>query len=226
MKLPEKIGLINCDEEDIENAMEVVQASFGIVCGAEALEQVKTFGEFCDWVVASVRGEHRDGCTGQQGFYKFRAAIGKVLKMDPAGIMPATRMEELFPAWGRRKKIRELQLELGIGMGLLDLNRGVGWGLFGCYLIAFLAIFINWRCGVAGLAVCMILNRVAWRFGNHFLYETVGEVARLFTLHHYRLARRDPDTVNRQEIVPVIKGIFQRVLRVGPEVLTRDAVLG
>jgi hypothetical protein len=226
MKLPEKIELINCDPADIGEAMEVVQASFGIEYDLDALQNARTFGEFCDVVVAALGRLHRDGCTVQQGFYKLRGAIGKVLKRDAVGIRPATRMDELFPARGRQKKIQELQQELGIGMGLLDLKRGVGWGLFGCYLIAFLGIFINWRYGLAGLGVCVILNRVAWRIANKFMYETVGEVARLFAQNYYRRARRDPETVNRREIVPVIKGIFQRVLGLEPDALRRDAVLG
>lgn len=226
LKHPEKIELVNCDPEDIGVAMEVVQASFGIEYDLDALQNAKTFGEYCDLVVAAMVREHRDGCTAQQGFYKLRAAMAKVLKRDAAGIRPATRMGELFPARGRQKKIQELQRELGIGMGLLDLKRGVGWGLFGCYLIAFLAIFINWRYGLAGLAVCMIIHRVAWMFANKFMYETVGDLARRFASSYYRRARRDPETVNRNEIVPVIKGIFQRVLRVEPEALRRDAVLG
>lgn len=226
MKPSEKIALVDCDPHLIGDAIEVVGASFGIEYDLDALQNAKTFGEYCDLVVASLGREHRDGCTAQQGFYKLRAAMAKVLNRDAAEIRPATRMEELFPLWGRQRKIRELQQELGIGMGLLDLRRGLGWGLFACYLIAFLGIFINWRYGLAGIAVCLVLNWVAWRVANQFTYERVGEVARLFALHYYRKARRDPATVNRQEIVPVIKGIFQRVLAVRPEALTREAVLG
>ena len=232
MKLPDEIALINIDPEDIGDAMVMVQTSFGIENEPGTLQQAKTFGEYCDLVTAAIRREHREGCTAQQGFYKLRAAIGKVLNRDAAGIRPATgitpatRMEELFPAWGRQRKIKELQQELGIGMGLIDLKREVGWGVFGCYLIAFLGIFINWRYGLAGLAVCLGINRVAWMLGSTFTYKTVGEVAKMFALNYYRWARRDPETVNRNEIVPVIKGIFQRVLLVGPEALKRDAVLG
>ncbi|HVU95264.1 MAG TPA: hypothetical protein VHE34_08575 [Puia sp.] len=226
MKLPKKIELINCDPADIGEAIEAVQASLEIEYELIALQDAKTFGEYCDVVMAALGRQHRDGCTAQQGFYKLRMAIGKVLKKDMAGITPATRMDSLFPAAGRQRKVRELQQELGVGMGLLDLRRGVGWGVFGCYLLAFLGIFINWRYGLAGLGVCLILNRVAWRFANQFTNGTVGEVARRFALHYYRRARRDPETVNRHEVVPVIKGIFQRVLHVDAETLTRDAVLG
>jgi len=225
MKHPEKIELINCDPEDIEVAMAVVQESFGIEYAPGAVENAKTFGAYCDVVEAAVGREHREGCTAQQGFYKLRMAMGKVLNRDAAAIKPATRMDELFPVRGRQGKVRELQQELGIGMGLLELRRSVGGALFGGYLIAFLGIFINWRYGLAGLAVCVIFNRVAWRIGNTFLYPTVGEVARLFAQNYYCRARRDGATVNRREIVPVIRGIFMRVLRVEPEALRRDAVL-
>jgi len=162
---------------------------------------------------AIVRVTRADGAGGK-----------KAMGTGMAKITPATRMDKLFPARGRQRKVRELQQTLGIGMGLLDLKRSVGWALFGCYLIAFLGIFINWRYGLAGLGLCMIINRAVWGIANHFRYETVGDVARAYSLLYYRRARRDPETVNRNEIVPVIKCIFQRVLSVEAEVLTRDAV--
>jgi hypothetical protein len=54
----------------------------------------------------------------------------------------------------------------------------------------------------------------------------VGDAARLFARDHYRAARRDPDTVNRAEIVPVIKAVFARRLALEMEVMTPEATLG
>jgi len=224
MTFPDKITLANIDPEDIGGAMEVVQASFGIHHDWDAVENAKTFGAYCDLVAALLAREHRDGCTAQQGFYKMRAAMAKVLQCDAAAIRPGTTINELFPVYGRKKKIGALQRELGIRMGLLELKRGVGWLVFGCFLVAFLAVFINWRYGLLGLGICTILRFVAWSVANRFRYATVGEVSGSFALHYYRLARRDPDTVNQHEIVPVIKGIFRRVLHLDAEMLTRDTV--
>lgn len=233
MKIATKHRLQNCDPEDISDALVAVQRNFGIEYASDAFKGVKTFGELCDVVVASVRREHRAGCTAQQAFYKLRRSITSVLRGGAtsetvgltAPIRPTTRLDELFPGRGRKGKIQEVQWLLGTRLELLEMTSRVGWGLLGGYLLGFLTIFINWRIGVAVLVGVAVINWFASQFGNKFVCATVGDASRLFVRDHYRRARRDPETVNNEEIVPVIKAIFVQQLALEPEVLTRDEEL-
>jgi hypothetical protein len=227
MKEKEKFELINCDPADIENAMLAVQASLRIEYDEAALQKVKTFGEYCDLVGATLDRARQDtgGCTGQQGFYKVRAAIGRVLDMDGRTISPSTKMEELFRWRGRRARMNGLQQELGIGMPMLMLKPRVGWWLFGFYLISFLAVFINWRYGLAAIGLAVIINWAAWRVASEICYKTVGDLAKRFSLSYYWRARRDAGTVNREEILSVIRGIFVRMLHIEPKLLRPDAAM-
>jgi hypothetical protein len=221
MTKPDNKLLENCDPDDVSDALVAVKRSFGIEYSEKAFEGVKTFGELCDVVVATIGREHRDGSTAQQAFYKLRSAIG-----GAEAIKPATNLNDLFPRIGRRRRIQDLQWALGVRLELLKMKSWIGWALFAGYLLAFLSIFINWRYGVTALAGVFLANRIALRFPEEFTCETVGDAARLFARDHYRRARRDPETVNREEIVPIIKAIFHHMLNAEPEVMTRNAAMG
>jgi hypothetical protein len=225
MKESDKLLLENCDPEDIGDMIPQIGRSFGVVFERDAFLEVKTFGEFCEVVAAAVKTLQRDDCTSQQAFYKLRAAMVTVLDGGGVEIAPATRIDELFPRKGRRRRMRELRRVLGVKLGMLDWKPSVGIAMLIGYLLCVAGIFVNWRYGVAGLLGCVVANWVAWRLANELVCDTVGEAAWLFEGKYYHRARRDPDTVNRAEIVPVVQEIFRVGLGLPMEALAPEAVM-
>jgi hypothetical protein len=232
MKETELDTLQNRDPEDIEDALACVQSSLGVKYAPDAFADVKTFGEMCDVIIATVDAEDAADCTSQQAFYKLRRAIVEVLTSDAVAgvpgadareILPATSMDELFPRKGRRRKIRQLRKVSGVKLDLIEPKGWVSLVLVLSFLFSFVYLFIQWRYGLLGLLTSFLGNWVARWTANELCYGTVGEVVRSFVESHYRLARRQPGTMNRREIVPLVKAIFREKLVLEPEVLVRDA---
>lgn len=223
MRLTDEHTLQNIDPEDIGDVIMHIERSFGLRFRKDAFLEVKTFGDVCDVIYSAVQAGHEEGCTSQQAFYKLRSAIAGLLQTDERQIVPATGMEELFPRKGRRKKMRQLQAAVSSRLDILEIKEWVGFALLLSYLTSIIGLFIRWRLGLAGFLFSLAASDVAGWFANELSYQNVGDVALLFMRMNYKNARRNSQTVNRNEIVPVVKEIFRHDLQLEPEVLTREA---
>jgi hypothetical protein len=93
-------------------------------------------------------------------------------------------------------------------------------------LLASLAeLFFNWKYGLLCLGAFIIGCQLARCFGKEFRIKTVEEAATLSARENYLKSRRNPNTLNRQEIVDKIRELFSHDLDLDPSVLTREAVL-
>ena len=62
--------------------------------------------------------------------------------------------------------------------------------------------------------------------GKELDLSTVGELASMLETEHYSDVRRRPGTVNRNEMVKIIRRTFKDRLDIDEENLTSDAALG
>lgn len=218
------IELKNCDPDDISDILVKIEKSFGFKFDIDELKDVKTFGELCDIITNKMQGENVNDCTWQQGFYKLRNAIAATVHIGKDSIIPGTNLELLFPRHNRRRKIAELQNELGMPLEILDIKEWLGWTIFIGFIVSLIMFFFKWQLAVSGLAIFSAISWASYKFfAKEFKLTTVGQLAEKLTRENYLKSRRNSETINRAEIAKTVKTIFSKELDLEEEVLTRQA---
>lgn len=218
------IELKNIDSEDISDMLLKVEESFGFKFGKTELKDVITFGELCDIITNKVLGDNTNDCTTQQAFYKLRKAISATLLIDKENITIDTDLQEFFPRRNRRQKIKELQRELGFSIDVLDIKEWMSWTIVLGFILSIIMFFFNWQIALSGLTFSILFSWTAIKFfATELELLTVGQLAEKISREDYFKARRNPTTVNRNEIAQKVKELFSKDLELEESALTRQA---
>jgi hypothetical protein len=194
--------------DDLDEILVAVEKSFDFSFGKTELKQVKTFGELCDVITAKVQGDNSNDCTTQQAFYKIRSVLSATLFIDKNQIMPGTCLQQLFPRQGRRQKIEATESLLGLKTRILRPKHWIT-GTFALALIASLfGLAFFWKIALSLLAFAIIGLVLAGKFGKELDLKTVAQLAEKISRENYLRARRNPSTVNRNEIAQKVKELF------------------
>jgi hypothetical protein len=208
MKAERIYNLETIELQDIENTLINLEKSFGIHILSSAFEKVKTFGDICQVFEKNIQYKHEDSCTTQQAFYKIRNAITISQKIDRKNISPGTRLDEIFPKIGRRKKLRAFQKELAIPAISLTMKTWLLLFIIAGFLISLAAFFFNWKFALTGILSFLIFNWVATKLQQEIDSISIGELARKIARELYIKARRNQNTVNKNEVLKVIQCNF------------------
>lgn len=217
------IALKNIDSEDLSDVLVKVEKSFGFKFGKTELKEINSFGELCDIIQDKVKGDNLQDCTTQQAFYKLRDTICVTLNIDRKFIMTETNLLTLFPRNSRRKRLANIENELGFKIKILRPKHWVAGTLVLILIASFIGLFFYWRLGLVGLTFSFIGLKLADKFANEFDLQTVRQVAEKITRENYLKARRKPGTINKDEITKEVIKLFRADLDLSDEVLTRDA---
>jgi hypothetical protein len=115
---------------------------------------------------------------------------------------------------------------IGTPLDLLTIKIWINYVLFAGYLVSLLALFFKLLLGLAGLASFVLLTWLANRFlRTEFKIFTLGAVTRKLADKHYAKARRHAGTINKKEIVPMIRRAFMQEFDLPKEALQRNADL-
>jgi len=213
------------DLEDIEDVLFEVEKSFCIKLATADFVKVRTFGELCTVITNKIQGVDLRDCTNQQAFYKLRKAIAEVLLIDTNSIKLETKLEILFPRKRRRQNIREVGDTIGFQLNILQPKNWVtnilGFGI----LISIIALFINWKIALISLGGLILLMKLVHNLGKEFEIETIKEFVEKVARENYRSSRRNPLTINRNEIAQKIKELFKDRLFLEDAALRNDAPL-
>ncbi len=212
--------------DDLDEILVAVEKSFGFRFGRTELKHVKTFGRLCDVITAKVLGYNSNDCTTQQTFYKIRSAISATLLIDKNQLLPRTSLQQLFPRQGRRHKIEATESLLALKMRILRPKHWIS-GTFALALIASLfGLAFFWKIALSLIAFSIIGLAIASEFGKELDLETVGQLAEKISRENYLKARRNPSTVNRNEIAQKVKELFRDKLDLEDSALTSEATFG
>ena len=215
--------LDNYEDEDIFDVVEKLETSFGFKFEKDAFYNVKTFGDLCDIITNKVEGINSDDCTTQQAFYKVRNAIAVTQFIDKNSINIDTELQDIFPRKNRVQKIKQLQLELGLPLKILDIKSWLGWTIFIGIVASLIMFFFKWQFAVSGL---LFFITVGWTANKFFAKEldikTVRQLTEKLVRENYVAVRRTKGTINRQEILKLITDTFSHDLDIDKAYLTRD----
>lgn len=208
MEIKEDYKLEDIELEDIECTIAKIITSFKITLPKEAFVEVKTFGDICEVFQKNIKYQHEESCTTQQAFYKIRNAIVISQKIDRKNIRPSTRLDEIFPRIGRRKKIKKFQKELAIPVSFLTMKTWLLLFIIAGFLISLIAFFFSWKFALTGLLSFLIFNWIATKLQQEIELTSIGNLVEKVAREHYLQARRNQETINKREITKVIQCNF------------------
>ena len=215
--------LDNYEDEDIFDVVVKLEQSFGLKFEKAAFYSVKTFGDLCDVITNKVEGVDSDDCTTQQAFYKVRNAITATQLIDKNSINIDTKLQDILPRDNRRQKIKQLQVELGLPLDILDIKSWLGWTIFIGIVASLIMFFIKWQLATSGL---LFFIAVGWTANKFFAKEleikTVRQLTEQLARENYVAVRRKKGTINRQEILKIITDTFSNDLDIDKAYLTRN----
>lgn len=223
MKDSEDIRPDDYEDEDIFDVVIKLEKSFSIKFEKNAFIKVKTFGDLCDILESYIKYDHKEDCTKQQAFYKIRTAISETQLINKGQINPGTKLVELFPRHNRRTQVKKFQKLLGVNLKLLTYSGWLALTFVIGILSSFIAFFFDWKIAVSGIVFFTLAHKIAGILGRDFEFDTVKDLTEKATTDHYIDIRRSKLTVNRNEILTIIKDAFRTGLSIDNEQLERDA---
>jgi len=213
----------NIDIEDASDLLVKIEKSFDIKIGDTELKQIKTLGELFDHIVNKIQLDNSYDCTTQQAFYKLRKAITAIFNIEDKTITTDFPLNKFLPRQGRSKKIKNLEIYLDIQLNILRPPHWVTNTLFIFLLASIVGIFFRWQYGLLGLCISFGGLWFSNKIGNELDVQTVGQLAEKMTRENYLKSRRNPKTINKNEIEKLLNDWFSNDLGLDKSKLTREA---
>ncbi|RZJ86339.1 MAG: hypothetical protein EOO60_13555 [Hymenobacter sp.] len=214
---------LGIDHEDLGfDILPAVEKSFGISFTQNDFHENFTYGELHALICTKLPTAVASDCTTQQAFYKLRQSLRPLV--GEAEIRPNTLLANLLPV-GRREAAAHLHTELDIDLALISMPT---WAvLVGSFLIlaSLVLFFFNGLLALAGLGLAVMGLDAARHLNKQFNYQTVREVVEQMSSHYYRQSRRNPDTVNPQEVASRLARIFIEMAGLEASELVPNAIL-
>ena len=211
------------ESEDIFDIVVILEKSFAINFDKDAFLNIKTFGDLCDIIETYITYNNKGDCTKQQAFYKIRTAINEMQLNYKKTVTLDTKLIDLFPRHNRRRQVQLFQHHLEVNLKFLTYPDWFASTLTVGFLTSFICFFFNWKIAISGIAFFLIVLNFAKKLGKDLAIETVRELTEKATAEHYIDMRSSKFTVNRNEILNIIKEAFKTGLAIEKEQLTRDA---
>lgn len=213
----------NIDSEDAGDLLSKIEKSFDIKFGDTELIHMKTLGELCDHIINKIQLDNSDDCTKQQAFYKLRNAITSLFNIDNKIITTDFPLNNFLPPQKRSQKIRDLEMCLDVRLSILRPAYWVTNTLLILLLVSIVGLFFKWQYGLLGLCVSFWSLWFSHKIGNELDVQTVGQLAEKMTRENYLKSRRNPKTVNKNEIEKLLTEWFINDLSLDKSKLTREA---
>ncbi len=213
----------NIDSEDAGDLLVKIEKSFDIKFGDTELMHIKTLGELCDHVINKIQLDNSDDCTTQQAFYKLRDAITTLFRVDIKAITTEVPLDNFLPRQKRKEQIKDLENYLNVHLNILRPPHWVTNTLLILLLVSIVGLFFKWEYGLLGLGISFSGLWFSNKIGNELDVQTVGQLAEKMTRENYVKSRRNPKTVNKNEIEKLLTEWFIDDLGLDKSKLTREA---
>lgn len=213
----------NIDSEDAGDLLVKIEKSFDIKFGDTELTHIKTLGELCDYIINKIRLDNSDDCTTQQAFYKLRVAITSLFKIDKKVITTDFPLNNFLPRQRRREMISDLENYLDVDLNILRPPHWVTNTLLILLFVSIVGLFFKWQYGFGGLCISFVGLWFSNKIGNELDVQTVGQIAEKMTRENYLKSRRNPKSVNKNEIEKLLTERFINDLGLDKSKLTREA---
>jgi acyl carrier protein len=215
--------LENIDIEDIELVLQKVENTFDFRFVSNELINVKNFGELSDAIKNKITLEHNQSCTTQQAFNRLKKILISEFGFDE--INPKTELSTIFPKNKRLKLIRKVEQKLNFKLNITEPKRVYTNTLLILLGISILSFFYDYKIALFGIGIAVFGIWTTHKFGKELNLKTVGDLAEKMKRENYLKSRRDPKSVNINEIEPIIIDLFSIELDLNKSELTRNALI-
>ena len=215
--------LENIDIEDIELVLQKVEDTFDFRFVNNELINIKNFGELSDAIKDKIKLEHKESCTTQQAFNKLKKILISQFELDE--INPKTELSTIFPKKNRLKLIRKVEDKLSFKLNITKPKRVYINVLLILFAISIFSFFYDYKIALFGIVISILGIWATQKFGKELNLKNVGDLAEKMKRENYLKSRRDPKSVNINEVEQVIIDLFSIELDLRKSELTRKALI-
>ncbi|MDM1404855.1 hypothetical protein [Myroides marinus] len=191
--------------EDLNDALLSLEREYRLSYDYSAIEKATSIQEILDVVYKSFLNldkERKEDCTSQQAFYKLKSVLQKYC--EEAVITPSSQLETLISRENRIATIGMIDGELGFKLHVLRPKESLEitlWAVLLCLIIMFFFIPLY---ALVGSVIWVFVCQSLYSNAKEFKVETVGELVKQMVMNNYFKSRRDPNTINEQELRKVV----------------------
>ena len=206
--------------DDLEEELFLIEQGLNIKFENDELAHIHNFEELTDLIISKIDMDEDNKCTSSLLFYKLRRFI-TYFGGDVTQLRPDTKLEDIFPSKGRRKKIKILERYLGFELDLLAPNYILLSLLAALFFAGIMNLFTSVVVGLVVLAIAVLGFYLAFTFGKTLQYDTVRNLIEDVTLYNYLDIRKNIGTVNKHEIKVLLDTHYCGIMRVKKEELAQ-----
>ncbi|MDR0227996.1 MAG: hypothetical protein LBI72_02910 [Flavobacteriaceae bacterium] len=191
--------------EDLNDALLSLEREYRLTYDYSAIEKAKSIQEILDVVYNSFLNldkERKEDCTSQQAFYKLKSVLQKYTKK--AVITPSSQLEMLIKRKNRITTIRSIESELGFELKVLKPTAELSLFLWLVFLGTVVSVFISMYFAMLIGFIWLLSYWIIYSNAKEFKVETVGELVKQMVMNNYFKSRRNPNTINDQELRKIV----------------------
>jgi hypothetical protein len=221
--------LDNIDPLDIDHFIMEVEESFQIKIIDDEFK-VNTFGEFVDYVESKLKQKYfvnDKNCTSQFLFYRIRNKIINS-KFSKENINPETELKKVIGLKNRKKKILEIQNQLGFKIDALRTPYIIPISILTVFVFLIINLFfqmVSTELLLIGFGIFLLLIFISNPLTLIFKDKTLGQLIKRIERENYLFSQKEQTKYNPNEIETNLKDFFVDYFDFKNLKITRDTVL-
>lgn len=194
------------DSEDIDEIIQSIEKSFDISFKQEELLKIDSIRELTELICSKIKLDQNNSCTTQQAFYKFKNAYLST-QNNIVNIKTESLLRDIFPKNNRKQNLKNLELELGIQLGIIQPPAWLAISLLLLFVISSVILFYHSTIGAIGIAFSFVGGYIASKTANTFTIKTVKELIQLLVKNNYSKSRNS-NIYNPKEVENIVVSYF------------------
>lgn len=221
--------LDNIDPLDVDDFLIKVEESFQIKIIDDDIN-VKTFGEFVDYVESKLKQKYfvnDKNCTSQFLFYRIRNVLINS-NFSKENIVPETKLNKLIEIKSRKKKILEIQNELGFKVDALRTPYIIPIIIVLVFILLLFSLsfqIVSIEILLIGVGIFLALIFISNPLSIIFEDKTLGQLVKRIERENYLLSQKEQTEYNPNEIEGNLKEFFIEYFNFQNQKITRDTIL-
>ena len=217
------------DPLDVDDFLIKVEESFQIKIVDDDFKD-NTFGEFVDYVESKLKQKYfvnDKNCTSQFLFYKIRNRLINS-NFSRENIAPETKLSKLIGIKSRKKKILEIQNELGFKIDALRAPHVIWIAILLLFIFLVFNLFLQMISTVSlliGVGIFLMLIFISNPLTIIFKDKTLGQLVKRIERENYLLSQKEQTKYNPNEIETNLKEFFIDYFDFQNQKITRDTIL-
>lgn len=217
------------DPLDVDHFLIKVEESYQIKILDDDF-QVTTFGDFVDYINERLKQKYLindKNCTSQFLFYRIRNKIINS-KFSKQNINPETKLNKVIGLKNRKKKILEIQNQLGFKIDALRTSYIIPLAILFVFVFLIFNLFfqiVSIEILLIGFGIFLGLIFISNPLTLIFKDKTLGQLVKRIERENYLLSQKEQTKYNPNEIETNLKDFFVEYFDFKNLKITRDTVL-